>query len=104
MKKPIVVTLPHQHTKLEAQKRIREGVDKLKPQLAAFASALEEEWDGDELKFRMVMLKQEVAGRICVMDRSVRVEVYLPWILATITEKVRGQIEKKGSQILIEKK
>jgi hypothetical protein len=79
MKKPVIVTLPHQHTRLEAK-------------------------DGDDMKFRMVVLKQEVAGRIHVMDGSVRVEVDLPWILATIAEKVRGQIQKKGSQILIEKK
>jgi putative polyhydroxyalkanoate system protein len=104
MKKPVIVTLPHQYTKREAQKRIREGVEKLKPQIAGFASAIEDQWDGDELKFRMVMLKQEVAGRIRVMDSSVRVEIDLPWILATIAEKVRGQIEKKGTQILIEKK
>jgi hypothetical protein len=56
------------------------------------------------MTFRMVVLKQEVAGRIHVMDGSVRVEVDLPWVLATIAEKVRGQIEKKGTQILIEKK
>ena len=93
-----------ENRRTEAQKRIREGVEKLKPQIAGFASALEDEWDGDELKFRMVMLKQEVAGRIRVMDSSVRVEIDLPWILATIAEKVRGQIEKKGTQILIEKK
>lgn len=104
MKKPVVVTLPHQHTKGEATKRIREGVEKIKPQLAGLASTLNEEWLGDEMKFHMVMMKQEVSGRIHVMDNSVRVEVDLPWILAAIADKVRGQIEKKGSQILLEKK
>jgi putative polyhydroxyalkanoate system protein len=76
----------------------------IKPQLAGLAAAIEEEWQGDEMKFRMVMMKQEVSGRIHVMDQSVRVEVDLPWILAAIAEKVRGQIEKKGAQILLEKK
>ena len=104
MKKPVVVTLPHHHTKTEATKRIREGLDKLKPQLANFASSLEDEWQGDDLNFRMVMMKQAVTGRIHVMDQSVRVEVDLPWILAAIAGKVQGQIEKRGSQILIEKK
>ncbi len=104
MKKSVVVTLPHQHTKLEAKRRIREGVDKLRPQLAGFSSALDEEWNGDELKFRMVIVKQEVSGRIHVMDGSVRIEVDLPWILAAISETVRSQIKKKVSQVLIEKK
>jgi putative polyhydroxyalkanoate system protein len=104
MKKPVIVTLPHQHTKGEAAKRIREGVAQIKPQLAGLASSLEEEWQGDEMIFRMAVMKQEISGRISVMDQSVRVEVDLPWILAAIADKVRGQIEKKGGQILLEKK
>ena len=99
------MTLPHQHTKAEATKRIRDGLTKIKPQLAGFASSLEEEWSGDdEMSFRMTMMRQEVSGRIAIMDQAVRVEVDLPWILAAIAEKVRGQIEKKGGQILLEKK
>lgn len=104
MKKPVIVNLPHQHTKAEALKRIREGLQKVKPQLASFSSSLEEEWQGDEMSFRMTAIGQSITGRIAVMDDSVRVEVDLPWILAAIAEKVRGQIEKKGSQILIGKK
>ena len=41
MKKPIIVTLPHQHTKAEAIKRIREGLEKMKPQLAPYISSPE---------------------------------------------------------------
>ena len=104
MKKPVIVTLPHQHTKAEAIKRIREGLEKMKPQLAGYTSSLEEEWRGDDLHFRVVVMKQEVSGRIHIMDDNVRVEVDLPWILAAIAEMVRGQIEKRGSQILLRKK
>lgn len=104
MKKPVVVTLPHQHTKAEATKRIREGLEKVKPQLAGFVSTMEDRWEGDDLSFRIVAMAQEVTGRIAVMDQSVRVEVDLPWILAAIADRVRGQIEKKGGQILLEKK
>lgn len=104
MKKPVVVTLPHQHTKAEATKRIREGLQKVKPQIAGYVSTMEERWDGDDLNFRIVTMAQEVTGRIAIMDQSVRIEVDLPWILAAIAEKVRGQIEKKGGQILLEKK
>ena len=51
MKKSVIVTLPHQHTKAEAMKRIREGLEKMKPQLAPYTSSLEEEWHGGELHF-----------------------------------------------------
>jgi putative polyhydroxyalkanoate system protein len=104
MKKPVIVTLPHQHTKAEAQKRIREGLEKIKPQLSTISANIVDEWDGDDLKFRMVMMKQAVEGRIYVMDSSVRVEVDLPWMLAALAEHIRGQIEQKGSKMLIEKK
>lgn len=104
MKKPVVVKVPHRHTKLEAQKRMREGLDKLTPQLGGLVAPIESTWDGDRLNFRWMVMKQEVAGRIDVLDQMVRIEVDLPWVLATIAEKVRGQIEKKTTQILIEKK
>jgi putative polyhydroxyalkanoate system protein len=104
MKKPVVVTVPHRHTRLEAQKRMREGLEKLTPQLGGLVTALENDWHGDELRFRWMVMKQEVTGRVHVMDSSARIEVDLPWILATIAEKLRGQIEKKATQLLIEKK
>ncbi|MGQ4272994.1 polyhydroxyalkanoic acid system family protein [Terrihabitans sp. B22-R8] len=104
MKKPVVVTLPHQHTKAEAIKRIRDGLNGVRPQLAAYTTSVEDEWREDDLHFRVVAMKQTVSGRIHVMDQQVRVEVDLPWVLAAIAEKVRGQIEKRGSQILLEKK
>ncbi len=104
MKKPVIVILPHQHTKAEAIKRIREGFEKMKPQLAPYTSLLEEEWRGDDLHFHVVVMKQTVSGRINVKDDNVRVEVDLPWILTAIGEMVRGQIEKRGSQILLRKK
>ena len=104
MKKPVIVTLPHQHTKAEAMKRIREGLEKMKPQLAPYTSSLEEEWHGDELQFRVVVMMQTVSGRIHVMDDNVRIEVDLPSILTAIAEMVRSQIEKRGSQILLRQK
>ena len=104
MKKPITVTLPHQHTKLEAKRRIRDGLDRLAPQIAGFGSITAEDWEGDDLKFRMNALRQEVSGRLQVTDNSVVVEVYLPWMLHALAEKLRGQIQKNATRILIEKK
>ena len=104
MKKPVIVTLPHQHTKDEAITRIREGLEKMKPQMAPYISSLEEEWRGDDLHFHRVAMKQTVSGRSHIMDDSVRVEVDLPWILTAIAEMVRGQIVERGSKILLRNK
>ena|SRR5690242_3580419 len=104
MKKPITVTLPHQHTKIEAKRRIREGLDRLTPQLAGVGTITAGEWEEDELKFHMKALAQEVSGRLQVNEGSLVVEVCLPWFLQAIAEKVRGQIETNAKRILIEKK
>jgi hypothetical protein len=104
MKKPITVTLPNRHSKLEAKRRIREGLDQLTPQLAGLGSITADDWNEDELKFHMKAMTQEVTGRLQVSDESVIIEVYLPWFLQAIAEKVRGQIQKNATRILIEKK
>src|SRR5215204_6546862 len=94
MKKPVIVTFPHKHTKAENVKSIREGLEKMEPQLAPYTASLEEEWHGDELHFRVVVMKQTVSGRIHVMDDNVRVEVDLPWILTAIAE-----IDRKSTRL-----
>ena len=102
--KPITVTLPNQHSKAEAKRRIREGLDRITPQLAGLGSITAEEWNGDELAFQIKAVTQEVTGRLQVSDESIVIEVWLPWFLQAIAEKVRGQIQKNATRILIEKK
>jgi hypothetical protein len=104
MKKPITVTLPNRHSKAEAKRRIRDGLDQLTPQLAGLGSITADDWKEDELEFHMKALTQEVSGRLQVSDESIVIEVWLPWFLHTIAEKVRGQIRKNATRILIGKK
>ena len=104
MKKPITITLPHQHTRAEAKKRIRGGLERMASTLGGLGSVTAEEWQGDEMGFRMTLMRQEASGRLLVNDDSVVVNVYLPWALHTIAEKLRGQIEKTGTQVLLEDK
>ncbi len=104
MKKPITVTLPHKLSKLEAKKRIRDGIDRIAPQLASLGSITAGDWQEDEMRFHVKALAQEVTGRIEVHEDQVVVEVMLPWFLHAIAEKLRGQIQKNTTQILIEKK
>jgi hypothetical protein len=104
MKKPISVTLPHKHTKAEAKRRIRDGLDELTPKVAGFASITAGDWEADELTFAMRVMAQEVSGRLQANDDTILIEVYLPWFLHAIAEKVRGQIQKNATRILIEKK
>jgi putative polyhydroxyalkanoate system protein len=100
MSKPLVVDIPHQYTRQEAKSRIQNGIGEIRSQVAAFASSIEDHWNGDEMEFRVVAVGQTVTGRIEVLDQSVHVEVNLPWVLSMVAQKLRGRIERQGSLLL----
>jgi putative polyhydroxyalkanoic acid system protein len=103
MRKPLVVDIPHQFTRQEAKRRIQNGLGEIRSQLAGFATSVEDQWNEDQMDFRVAAVGQTVTGRIEVLDHSVRVEVYLPWVLSMIAERVRGRIQRQAS-LLLEKK
>lgn len=103
MSKPVVVNIPHKLGRAEARRRLEGGFGKIREQILGNAMAVEERWEGDRLHFRLAALGQAVAGRLDVLDETVRIEVDLPWILASIAGSLRGRIEKQG-QLLLGKK
>ena len=100
--RPVTVTLSHEHSKAEARERIDEGLGRLMGQVGSVAK-VERSWSGDRLDFRARAMMQTVTGDITVFDDHVRVTVVLPGFLASMAEKVSGNIERQG-QILLEKK
>lgn len=101
MRKPVEVTIPHRHTKAEAVSRIRDGLTKIRPQIAGYVSTIEDDWTADDhMEFRLGALGQSVTGRIDVRDQAVRVEVDLPWVFAALAQKIRGRIEQHGTKML----
>jgi hypothetical protein len=100
---PLVVTIPHQLGKEGAKSRLRGGMDQLKGALGGFASTVDQRWDGDRLELTMVVMGQNVAARVDVMDEAARVEVDLPWMLRLLAEKIKGRIENQTT-LLLEKK
>jgi putative polyhydroxyalkanoate system protein len=102
MSKPLVVSVPHQLGRVEARKRLDEGVGKITQQFAQMGEVMHK-WDGDNLRFRLVTMGQEVTGHIEVGDETVRIEVLLPAFLAMIAGSLKGRLQKQG-QILLEDK
>ena len=78
MSKPLVVTVPHRHSRAEARARVASGLGQVKGQLAGFVTAIEDRWDGDRMDFRLTAMGQAVSGVIEVLDEAVRIEVHLP--------------------------
>ena len=103
MATPVIVNIPHDLGRVEARRRLERGMGQLREQIAGKAVGFEERWDGDTLHFSAGALGQKISGRIQALDATVRMEVDLPWILASIAEKVKGKLQKTGT-LLLEKK
>lgn len=103
MSKPVVVNVPHELGRDEARRRLEQGFGRLREQIAGKAVAFDEKWEGERLHFSAGALGQKVSGRVDVLEKSVRIEVDLPWILASIAEKLQGKLQKEGTLLLTKK-
>ena len=103
MSKPVVVNIPHDLGREEAHRRLQTGFGRIREQIVGQALSFEERWEGERLHFNAGALGQKVSGRVDVLDKSVRIEVDLPWVLAAIAEKLQGRIQREGI-LLLEKK
>ena len=104
MAKPVVVTIAHQLGRAEAQRRLKNGFGRIGEQFATGGLAFDERWDGDRLDFSARALGQTIAGKIDVMDESVRIEVNLPWALALMAEGLQRRVSRAGRLLLLEDK
>jgi len=103
MSQPVTVNIPHQLGRIEARRRIEEGLGQLTQQLGGAGAMVQKQWDGDRLRFAVSAMGQAVTGLIDIGDQNVRLEVVLPGFLAMIADRVKGRLQKQG-QILLEKK
>ena len=103
MPKPVVIDISHELGKDEAKHRLQKGFGRIRDQFGVGALAFEERWEAERLHFTAGLLGQKVAGRVDVMERSVRIELDLPWGLAVLAEKLQGRIRSAGT-LLLEKK
>ena len=103
MSKPLVVSIPHRLGKEEAIRRLKSGLAEIRTKYSQLFSVSEETWDQDRLQFRISALGQAVSGTIDVAEDSVRLEIFLPWLLAKLAETLQPLIRREGT-LLLEKK
>ncbi|MEN5081944.1 polyhydroxyalkanoic acid system family protein [Bosea sp. TWI1241] len=102
MKRPVTVSISHSLGRDGARGRLVGGLDRVRDRIAGFGlSLVEERWEADTLHFGVAALGQTVSGRIEVEEDLVRVEVALPWLLASFADKLRDRVEAQG-RILLE--
>jgi hypothetical protein len=103
MSKPLVVSTPHRLGKDEALRRLKNGLGSASANFGHVFKIQEEIWTGPRLQYRISALGQVASGSIDVAEDHVRLEVFLPWLLAKLAETVQPLIRKEGS-LLLEKK
>lgn len=98
--KTITVTIPHRLTQEEARARLQKGITDLKAQHAASIAQVSETWNGDQMNFKLTVMGQNITGRVDVQPSAVKLDIDLPWLLATLAEKFRPRIEQEGRKML----
>ena len=97
---PIVVRIPHRLGRDEAKRRIENGLDAIRREVAQYVRSLDYSWNGYTLDFHAAALMQTITGRLEVSDDVVRIEFALPRLLHLIARTVAGRIEQRGGALL----
>ncbi|SEQ85079.1 Putative polyhydroxyalkanoic acid system protein (PHA_gran_rgn) [Faunimonas pinastri] len=103
MAKPVVVDVQHSLGQAEARRRVEKGFGSVRDQIAPKGLAVEERWENDQLLFKTGAFGQNIAGRIQVLENIIRIEVDLPWLLASMAQPLTAKLQGVG-QLLLEKK
>ena len=100
MPTPITISLPHQHGRVEARRRIESGFAKVVQSLPGGAAGYSERWEGDRLVFSATAMGQTVSGVIDVLDTVVKMEIVLPGALGILAGGLKNQLQKAGMLLL----
>jgi hypothetical protein len=96
----LTISIPHQLTREEAKRRIQEQLDQTRRQFSGVLGQVEERWEHYTLDLTVASAGQNITARALVEERTVEVAVALPWMLALLAGRVRGEIERRGCQLL----
>jgi hypothetical protein len=103
MSDSVTIIVGHHLGRVEAVRRLREGLAETHGRLGAMIAIEQETWEGDTLHFRMRALGQTAAASIEVLEDALRIEVSLPWLLAKLANRLLP-ILREQTTLLLEKK
>lgn len=96
----VTVTVPHQHSKAEARRRVEEVIAQIRQQYGGLLGRVDERWEGDTLHFTVAAMGAAISGRAFLEEHAVRFEVELPWPLALLAGPVKDTLEQQGQKLL----
>ncbi|KAB2955590.1 MAG: hypothetical protein F9K16_15195, partial [Thermoanaerobaculia bacterium] len=83
-----------------AQKRVAEGVERLRRDYIDKLAHSEVVWTDRKADLRVVAFGQTTTAQIDVQSDLLRIEVQLPWILATLSNKVQAVLAGRAKDSL----
>ena len=103
MSDKVTVIVDHRLGKLEASRRLKEGLARANGHLGGMIAVEQETWQGDTLRFRMRALGQTASASIEVLEEALRIEVSLPWLLAKAAKRLLPILRKETTRLLEKK-
>lgn len=103
MNDTVTVIVGHRLGKVEAVRRVKEGLAQNRGHLGAMIAIEQETWQDDTLHFRMRALGLAAAASIEVLEDALRIEVSLPWLLAKLANRFLPILRNEAT-LLLEKK
>jgi hypothetical protein len=100
---PVIVLISHRLGKVEAARRLKEGLAGTNGHLGGMIAIEQETWQGDTLRFRMRALGQSASASIEVLEDSLRVEMSLPGLLAKAANLLLPILRKEATRLLEKK-
>jgi putative polyhydroxyalkanoate system protein len=97
---PLTIVIPHQLSKAEARQRIEAHFTELLGQYSSSLDHIEHHWTGDTLDFQAGVMGMTISGKLQIEDQDVRIEIVLPWVLATMSRTLSQTIEQEGRKLL----
>ena len=103
MSDTVTVVISHRVGRIEALRRLKEGLARTNGHLGAMLAIEQESWQGDTVRFRMRALGQTAAGSIEVSEDALRIEVSLPSLLARAAKHFLPILRKEATRLLEKK-
>jgi hypothetical protein len=94
------MTISHNLTQDEANKRIKTLLNDLKKQFADTISDLHEEWDGNTGTFRFSAAKLNVFGTLTVNTSQVELSGNIPLAALPFKRKIESAIKERAEALL----
>ena len=94
------VTIPHGHTKEEAELRIKSLLTELKTKYADRIRDVQETWEGDRGNFSMSLGSFSASGTIDVHPSDIEVNIDLPFFASMFSKQISDLVEEQAKKVL----